>query len=247
LVLFRSDHPLVTGDRIKATFYYLRRTIFRYAMDRRSVTLLVLLFAGSVALSLAAWCFGVFSFDLEVARWVRGISHPLVTTAMKATSYAGDGMIPVLLVTVAATVCALKRKWAEAVFVVATLSSVMLAGVLKVLVGRHRPPAFELNVCDLVPPVSQYAYPSGHVLFFVVFFGFVAYLSWKFLTGRIRVFSLILCTALIVVIGPSRVVLGMHWVSDVTGSYIIGTFWLFSLIMLYQTALRMQTQETGNG
>ncbi|MCC7469357.1 MAG: phosphatase PAP2 family protein, partial [Burkholderiaceae bacterium] len=38
-------------------------------------------------------------------------------------------------------------------------------------------------------------------------------------------------------IGPSRIYLGEHWASDVIGSYIIGTFWLIILILLYQLVL----------
>jgi len=42
------------------------------------------------------------------------------------------------------------------------------------------------------------------------------------------------CSALVMLIGPSRVYLGAHWASDVVGSYIIGVLWLFVLILGYQ-------------
>jgi undecaprenyl-diphosphatase len=46
-----------------------------------------------------------------------------------------------------------------------------------------------------------------------------------------------ICGALIVLIGPSRIFLGVHGASDVLGSYIIiGTIWLFVLILAYQWA-----------
>ena len=95
---------------------------------------------------------------------------------MTAVSFLGDGWMPVLLVFAVAAVCAYKKRWLEAAFVVATLSSGILAGVLKMLVGRSRPPSFSMNPSDIFQSFNQYAYPSGHVLFFVVFFGFVAYL-----------------------------------------------------------------------
>ena len=145
----------------------------------------------------------------------------------------------------AAGVCAYKKRWLEAAFVVATLSSGILAGVLKMLVGRSRPPSFSMNPSDIFQSFNQYAYPSGHVLFFVVFFGFVAYLAWKYLAGRMRWIAISLCAILIVLIGPSRIYLGEHWVSDVVGSDIIGTFWLIILILLYQAALHMEERESG--
>ena len=42
-----------------------------------------------------------------------------------------------------------------------------------------------------------------------------------------------ICAILIVLIGPSRIYLGEHWVTDVIGSYIIGSFWLIILILLF--------------
>lgn len=78
----------------------------------------------------------------------------------------------------------------------------------------------------------------GHVLFFVIFFGFLAYLAWIHFAGRVRVILIATCAALIVLIGPSRIFLGAHWASDVAGGYIIGALWLFVLILLYQRAIR---------
>lgn len=206
-------------------------------MDRKLAVILVLLLISGIVLSLAAWAFGVFPFDLKVAFALRGEDNPTFAALMTAVSFLGDGWMPVLLVFAVAAVCAYKKRWLEAAFVVATLSSGILAGVLKMLVGRSRPPSFSMNPSDIFQSFNQYAYPSGHVLFFVVFFGFVAYLSWKFLAGWVRWTAISVCATLIVLIGPSRIYLGEHWVSDVIGSYIIGAFLLIILILLYQVAL----------
>jgi membrane-associated phospholipid phosphatase len=212
-------------------------------VDRKLVVVLVLLLFSGIALSLAAWFFGVFPFDLKVAFGLRGEDNPAFAALMTAVSFLGDGWMPVLMVFAVAAVCAYKKRWLEAAFVVATLSSGILAGVLKMLVGRSRPPSFTMNPSDIFQSFNQYAYPSGHVLFFVVFFGFVAYLAWKYLAGRMRWMTISLCAILIVLIGPSRIYLGEHWVSDVVGSYIIGTFLLIILILLYQAALLRKSRR----
>jgi len=206
-------------------------------MDRKLLLLLVLLLMSGIAFTLAAYLFGVFPFDLEVELWLRGFQSPAFMALMGVVSFLGDSWVPVIQVLAIATLCALRKKWLEAVFVVATLSAGVLAGVLKALVGRPRPPAFSLNPYDLFPSFNSYAYPSGHVLFFVVFYGFLAWLSWKHLKGWLRWVSISVCAALIVLIGPSRILLGEHWVSDVIGSYLIGTFWLICLILLYEIEL----------
>jgi len=201
-------------------------------MDRRLVILLVLLLASGIALSLAAHIFGVFRFDMKVALALRGEDNPVIAAVMTGVSFLGDGWVPVILVLAVSVIWAIRRKWLEVMFVIATLSSVVLAGVLKVLVGRPRPPRIAMNPSDLFQSFNQYAYPSGHVLFFVVFFGFVAFLAWKHLADWMRWVTISICAILIVLIGPSRIYLGEHWVSDVIGSYIIGSFWLIILILV---------------
>jgi membrane-associated phospholipid phosphatase len=214
-------------------------------MDRRLVVILALLLVSGIILSVAAYIFGVFPFDMRVTRFVRGFDHPVFIAVMGGVSFFGNGSVPVILVGVVAAFCAVRKKWLEAVFVVATLSAVLLDGALKVLVGRPRPPQAGVSIPHLFFPVNQYAYPSGHVLFYVVFFGFLAYLSWKFLAGRLRWISVSACMVLIVLIGPSRVLVGQHWASDVIGSYIIGTFWLIVLILLYQLVLHRRSKAGG--
>ena len=206
-------------------------------MDRKLVVILVLLFLSATVLSVAAYTFGVFPFDLKVAFALRGEDNPAFAALMTAVSFLGDGWMPVILVGAVAAICAFKRMWIEAAFVLATLTGGLLAGILKMLVGRSRPPSFSMNPNDIFQSFNQYAYPSGHVLLFVVFFGFVAFLAWKFLAGWKRWITLSVCAVLIVLIGPSRIYLGEHWVSDVIGSYIIGTFWLIILILLYKFVL----------
>jgi undecaprenyl-diphosphatase len=210
-------------------------------VDRRLAVILLLLLASGTALTVAAYTFGVFTFDLKVAISLRDVDDPFWTAVMTAVSALGDGWVPVIIVLAVAAVCAFRKRWLEAVFVVATLSAGVLAGVLKMLVGRHRPPSFTLNPNDIFQSFNQYAYPSGHVLLFVVFYGFVAYLAWKYLAGWMRWLVISLCAALIVLIGPSRIYLGEHWASDVIGSYIIGTTWLIILILLYLLVLYRRT------
>jgi len=124
---------------------------------------------------------------------------------------------------------------------------VVLASVIKVLVGRPRPPLFPVNPADFFPVINQYSFPSGHVLFFVVFFGFVGYMAWLHFSGRSCMIVIAICSALILLIAPSRVYLGAHWASDVIGSYVIGVLWLIILVLAYQLFLhRREIGSTGN-
>jgi membrane-associated phospholipid phosphatase len=207
-------------------------------MDWRLETLIALLLACAVALSVAAHLFAVFPFDMKVTHELQEVKNPAFATGMRGVSALGGPVFELVLIGTGALICALRRLWTEAVFVAATASSLVLTAVLKLLVGRPRPPSYFLNPADLFLAVDQYSFPSGHVLFFVVFFGFVACLAFLHLTGWTRWAVMAGCTALIVLIAPSRIYLSAHWASDVIGSYVIGTLWLIILIMGYQMVVR---------
>jgi undecaprenyl-diphosphatase len=203
-------------------------------MDPRIRTVFFLMVACAVALSFTAHMFAVFPFDLKISHELKEVKNPLFASGMQWVSALGDTWVGIILV---GGVCALyvsRRQPREAFFVLATLSNFALTSFLKVLVARPRPPDFFLDPADFLSCVNQYSFPSGHVLFFVVFFGFVAYLAWLHQTGLTRMIVIASCSALVLLIGPSRIYLGAHWASDVVGSYIIGVLWLFVLILGYQ-------------
>jgi undecaprenyl-diphosphatase len=205
-------------------------------MDRRVKNVLFLMAACAVALSLAAHFFAVFPFDLKITRELQEEQNPVFAYGMQGVSALGETWMVIMMVGAVSLFYMGRRQFLEAGFILATASNFVLTSVLKVLVARPRPPDFSLNPADIFPMVDQYSFPSGHVLFFVVFFGFIAYLAYLHQNGRARLPVIAVCGLLILLIGPSRVYLGAHWASDVLGSYIIGALWLFFLIFGYQLA-----------
>ena len=190
--------------------------------------------ACAVVLSFTAHIFAVFPFDLKISHELQEEKNPVFTLVMQEISVIGNTWIGIVMIGAVSAFYIARRQLPEAGFILATLSVFVLTAVLKVLVARPRPPYFFLDPADLLPSINQYSYPSGHVLFFVVFFGFVAYLAWLHQTGLTKMIVIASCSALVLLIGPSRIYLGAHWASDVVGSYIIGVLWLFVLILGYQ-------------
>ena len=204
--------------------------------------------AFAILLSYAAAKFPVLPLDLKTYEELKEQANPLFDILMKWGSDLGEVAIAMALTAIAMVTFAVKRHWIEAIFMLATTSSVLLAFVLKELIHRTRPfpldqNATGINATGIIQSINEYSYPSGHVLFFVVFFGFFAYLAWIHFAGRTRVIVIAICGALILLIGPSRVFLGAHWASDVLGSYIIGTIWLFLLILAYQWTVRRKYHD----
>ena len=207
-------------------------------MNRKIVFAFVLMLAFAISLSYAASRFPILPFDLKSYQELQEQASPLFGGLMKGVSALGELPIAVALTAIAMATFALRQQWLEAIFMLATTSNVLLAFALKEIIHRARPFPIAENASGFIHSINQYSYPSGHVLFFVVFFGFLAYLTWRYFTGYASVIVIAICLALIVLIGPSRVFLGEHWASDVVGSYIIGTIWLFIMILSYQWAVR---------
>ena len=212
-------------------------------MNRKIALVFVIMLAFAILLSYAAAKFPVLPLDLKTYEELKEQANPLFDKLMAWVSDLGEMAIAMALTAIAMVTFAVRRHWIEAVFMLATTSSVLLAFVLKELIHRTRPFPLDQNATGIIQSINEYSYPSGHVLFFVVFFGFFAYLAWIHFAGRTRAIVITICGALILLIGPSRVFLGAHWASDVLGSYIIGTIWLFLLILAYQWTVRRKYHD----
>ncbi|MDD3576689.1 MAG: phosphatase PAP2 family protein, partial [Halothiobacillus sp.] len=93
---------------------------------------------------------------------------------------------------------------------------------------------------------ASYAFPSGHALISISLFGFLAYIwlreisSWPM---RVNIFFAWLLLAL--AIGLSRIVLGVHFPSDVLGGYLLGGLWLLVAIVWAEwTRTRIEQSQT---
>lgn len=86
----------------------------------------------------------------------------------------------------------------------------ILNQVLKLIIQRPRPD--EYRIID----ASGYSFPSGHSMISMAFYGFIIYLICKYVNNKILKYFLIgLLGSLIILIGVSRVYLGVYYVSDV--------------------------------
>ena len=102
------------------------------------------------------------------------------------------------------------------------------SGIIKDLVASPRPaPAFGIRVDELR---DSFGFPSGHVYGDVLVLGVLAVYARAFLTPRFVEPFRVLVVVVLVAAGPSRVVAGAHWPSDVLGGYLWGTLALLIAI-----------------
>ena len=184
-------------------------------------------------LAVLAHRYAYFDWDVRLAREIQTVRVPGFASFMYFLSELGSGWIPVILVGSIGAGLLLKGFRLEAAIVVAGASlGAAMNSLLKVIIGRPRPPDTLVNV---VRHYAHDSFPSGHVTFFVEFFGFLLFLTWVLLKKpfprRLLIIALTICIALI---GVSRVFMGAHWPSDVAGAYLAGGAWLMLMIELYR-------------
>jgi undecaprenyl-diphosphatase len=169
--------------------------------------------------------------DLAATQAVQGIAVPWVGPLMLAVSALGFPPLSYWIVVGVAALFWRAGYRAEAGFALAASVSAVLTEAIKQLVARPRPDA---GLVTVVEGAVGHSFPSGHTLFYVTFFGFLAYLAYAQLKpGRLRTAVLWLTGLLIVLVGPSRIWMGQHWSSDVLASYALGLAYLVVLVQAY--------------
>jgi membrane-associated phospholipid phosphatase len=104
----------------------------------------------------------------------------------------------------------------------------------KLIVARPRPTA---GLVHILQHEKTESFPSGHVTFFVCYFGFLFFIAYARLPrgSFARRAALIICSLPILLIGLSRIYLGAHWPSDTLGAYLFAGLWLGVAIHFYRS------------
>lgn len=115
------------------------------------------------------------------------------------------------------------------------LLNVIIATVLNIflknIIQRPRPVDFRLIL------ETGYSFPSGHSMVSMAFYGFLIYLSIKYLKNKkLKIVLTTFLSILIILIGISRIYLGVHYTSDVIAGFMISVCYLIiytSLVKKY--------------
>lgn len=212
----------------------------------RAETIYVVALAAFAVLAIFAHLDPYFSWDLEISEhfnW-QNFTPPGLLPFMLFISTFGNRWIPYALTTATAIVFLLFRRRSEAAgLVLSAGGSALLNSLLKLLIARPRP------THDLVPiyrDLITQSFPSGHVTFYVCYFGFLFFVAYALLPhgSALRRLALTLTALPVLLVGLSRVYLGAHWPSDTLGAYLWSGVWLaFSLWMYSRWKLRRTFHE----
>lgn len=193
---------------------------------------LVLVVVAFAALTFLIKTMPFFAVDLQITRTIQLINFPSFALLMTLISWPGFGPQDVIIAgLIILLIYAFGLRWEAVTALIAAVFSTGINVLVKDLVQRPRPAP---NMVNVFATIKSYSFPSGHVMFYLGFFGFIWFLAFTLLKPSLkRSFLLVFFGILIVLIGVSRVYLGEHWPSDVLGSYLLGSLTLVAIIQFY--------------
>ncbi len=160
--------------------------------------------------------------DLTILTWLHSQSSSPIDSALRWATYAG-GMFVIVPIGVGVFAALRRRRRADAWFLVAAVAgSEILNLALKLAFHRERPSE------AWSAAAAGYAFPSGHAMSSLVFYGALAALAWH---SRWRWTVCAGSALLVVVVGTSRLALGVHYPSDVIAGWCAGAAWLSALTL----------------
>lgn len=184
----------------------------------RLLTGSAVLFVLVIALGFAVMAGHFRAFDMAVSHALnmeRGTSPDWLILVMQGISWIGGGLQRYVIVTILTV--ALWRWWgwgAALAMGITTLISAFTSDVMKYFFARVRP-----DLVTQLDPISSPAFPSGHSNNAAV-----VYILFIMLVPQARHPLWQLAAAVMIVLtGLSRVMLGVHWPTDVLGGWMLGT------------------------
>ena len=200
--------------------------------QRILVLVLLIISVGFVALTILVMLYPTSFIDVEFSEEVQKHQNKFLDSAMYLISVPGYMPESPIMIVFTSLVLFLFRYKKAAVFVLFTMVAGLVSTIVKALVNRPRPSD---DLVRIVLKTSQQSFPSGHVLFYVVFFGFLVVLMYQLedIPKFLRWFVIACSLFMIFVIPLSRIYLGAHWFTDVTGGFLLGLLCLYLLSWLY--------------
>lgn len=190
-----------------------------------------------IGLSILVHFHPVLRFDINLSHELQAegdspLNKMILFRLLSAVSFIGKTTVAVWIVLGSSFIFWMLKYYWEALFCLLTPFSAIVNSGIKLLVNRPRP---DQNLVYVLDHQISPSYPSGHVVFFTVFFGYL--IATMFFTKKIprlvRIFIAAISAALIILVSISRVYLGAHWLTDVIAGYLLGIILLSILLYFY--------------
>ena len=180
-------------------------------------------------------------FDDVTRAAVHTLASPALTTAMRGISFLGSTLF-LTAATILVCVWFVLRKWGREaqLFAITMIGASLLNTTLKLAFARQRPvPFFNLTAPE------TYSFPSGHSLASCCFFaGLAAILSGRIKSSSTRTIIWIAAAVMFLLIGLSRIYLGVHYTTDVLAGFAAALIWILVVRFVELQLARRRRRRT---
>lgn len=171
-------------------------------------------------------------WDEDIARslheWVSG--RDAVITVLEVLSFVGKPIFLTPVIAIPAIWLAWRGRWHLVVFLAVTsIGGGIVDTIVKVLVGRPRP-----LLDDPVSSARGNSFPSGHTMSSLVCYGALLLVFMPLMSREHRGRGVAATLVLVAAIGFSRLALGLHFVTDVVGGFMLGLAWLLASVAAWE-------------
>lgn len=172
----------------------------------------------------------IANFDTSIITYVQGLESPWLTTIMKVFTWSGSSLFiaPLALITFFFLYFVKHHRYQATLFIVVILGTPLINGILKVYFKRDRPEIYRIM------DANGFSFPSGHTMMAFSTYAIIAYIVWRNIQIALTHVLLVLIAAfMIIMIGTSRIYLGVHYPSDVLGGIAASALWVTVAISVY--------------
>lgn len=166
----------------------------------------------------------ITAFDTAVEQALFAVRTPVLVKILSVITELGSGLVVILIATSVFLMLLRSRELPLAAgLFTAVAGAIASTEILKLIVARPRPPAPFPAIVE-----TGYSFPSWHSVGAMAIYGFLAYAVWKIGSPNCRrgLWISVLST-LILLIGFTRLYLGVHYLSDVLAGYALGAFFVW--------------------
>lgn len=168
-------------------------------------------------------------FDLPIIHLIQHYALPTITKLMNQISFLGsDIFLSIASLLIGIYLLYMRRFQLAVSFGTCMIFSGIFNFIFKNIFERPRPEILRLG------KATGYSFPSGHAMAGICFYLFLAFmlsLELKKTSHKIIVYSI--AVIFIIMIGISRIYLGVHYPSDVLGGYTFGAAWILCCVTFY--------------
>jgi len=164
-------------------------------------------------------------YDMSLDSLFCARNDPMLLRDAKFITFFGQAWVLVPLALAAAAFLAIRRKRRTALLLIMVFVGRLLVELQKIMIARPRPDA-----CGRFVVTHSYSFPSAHAANSMITFMAIALLLP--VRQRNRAIAVGLALAATLQVGASRVMLGVHWPSDVIGGWSFGLLWVIVCMRL---------------